>query len=61
MNTFSFNDHKIAVVIPCYRVKEKILDLVREINKDITRIFSSSIIVIAIHPHTEPFSKQVIK
>ena len=39
MNKTSLLDYKIAVVIPCYRVKNAIVDLVSEINQDVTRIY----------------------
>ena len=39
MNATSSHNHKIAVVIPCYLVKDAIVDLVNEINKDVARIY----------------------
>lgn len=39
MNLSTLHDRKIAVVIPCYRVKNSIYELVQGVPQDITRIY----------------------
>lgn len=40
MNQFSISDAAVAVVIPCYKVRKHVLDVIRRIGPDVSKIYA---------------------